>query len=135
MAVVLLIGSDGPLLEGLSQLLVSAGHAVQIARTVDDGLELAHASPPLVALVERELAAVDSRTLRLPLASGGALLLFRHTADGTPVLAPAFGRAALADLALPLERHRLVTLVGRVAERARAAGRERGGTPPERTAR
>lgn len=135
MAVVLLIGSDAPLLEGLSQLLVSAGHAAQIARTVDDGVELALATPPLVAVVERAIAAVDSRTLRLPLASGGALLLFRHTTDGATELSPAFGRAALADLALPLERHRLVALVGRVAERAQAAGRGREGAPPERTAR
>jgi hypothetical protein len=134
MAVVLLVGSDAPLMEGISQSLVSAGHQVRIAHSVDEAIELAFASPPLIAVVERALAAHDQRTLRLPITRGGALLLFRRMhADASP-LSAAFGRAALADLALPLERHRLVALVGWVADRAGVTGRGHRDTPPEQPA-
>jgi hypothetical protein len=70
--------------------------------------------------------------MQLPLARGGALLLYRSNVDTQPVpLAPALQRAALADLTLPLERHRLVALIQRVDERARATGRSRQKAPPK----
>jgi hypothetical protein len=131
MAVVMLIGADAPLLEGLSQALVAAGHRPRSARTVEDAIELSAHEPPLVAVVDRALAAYDVRTLRLPLAAGGALVLYRDAASPEVPLSPAFGRAALADLTLPLERHRLVLLVGKVAARAEATGRGQRDTPPE----
>lgn len=131
MASILLVGTDAALLEGLAQSLVSAGHAPRLASSVDEGAEIAAADPPLVALIERRLAALDSRALGLPLARGGALLLYRPSPGHDGALAPAFGRAALADLTLPLERHRLLALVGRVEERARATGRTPLQPPPE----
>jgi len=45
------------------------------------------------------------------------------------MLAPALQRALLADLALPLERNRLLALVQHVEERARATGRRSHDTP------
>ena len=134
MASILLIGTDAALLEGLAQSLVAAGHAPRIAGTVAEGAETAATDPPLVAVVERALAAVDSRALGLPLARGGALVLYRTGAGPAGRLAPAFGRAALADLSLPLERHRLLALIGRVEERARTTGGGPRHTPPEQRA-
>ncbi|MDQ3698081.1 MAG: hypothetical protein M3373_08670 [Gemmatimonadota bacterium] len=131
MALVLLIGRDASLLEGLSQSLVAACHAVRTAYSVSDAIDVAVAQPPLVVVVERALAAQDMRSLRIPLASGGALMLFGGPAERGLALSPAFGRAALADITLPLERHRLVALIGKVEERALAAGRARRDTPPE----
>ena len=134
MATILLIGTDPALLEGLTQSLAAAGHAPRIALALGEATELAHAEPPLVIVVERTLALAEAAVMQLPLARGGALMLFRSVADTTVTpLTPALQRAALADLALPLERHRLAALIQRVDERARAAGRGREeGPAPER---
>ena len=82
----------------------------------------------------------------MQLAPGGAVVLFRSVGDDgrdasseqdgsggdatgaagaapPAALPPALQRTTLAELALPLERHRLVALVQRVEERARRAGR------------
>ena len=134
MASILLVGTDAALLEGLAQSLVAAGHAPRLAGTVAEGTELAASDPPLVAVVDRGLAALDSRVLGLPLSRGGALVLYRTSAAAAGTLAPAFVRAALADLSLPLERHRLLALIGRVEERARTTGRGPRETPPEQRA-
>jgi DNA-binding NtrC family response regulator len=135
MATVLLIGTDESLLEGLMQALAAAGHRVRIVSTVDEGVATASVTPPLVAVVERTLALADPGVLRLGLARGGALLLYRlspdHAAPTSAPLTPALQRAALADLALPLERYRLVALIHRVEERARVTGAGRHDTPPE----
>ncbi|MGH7721181.1 MAG: hypothetical protein ACREON_20365 [Gemmatimonadaceae bacterium] len=132
MTTILLIGSDVALLEGLSQALAAAGYAPRISTTMAEGAELASAEPPLVAVVERSLAVREAAVLRLPLAQGGALLLYRPSVDDAPALTPALQRAVLADLALPLERHRLVALIQRVEERARATGRGQTPTPEQR---
>lgn len=135
MATVLLIGTEESLLEGLMQSLATAGHRVRIVFTVDEGAEAAAVEPPLVAVVDRAIALADPSVVRLGLARGGALLLYRlspdHSAPAVTPLTPALQRAALADLSLPLERHRLVALIQRVEERARATGAGRHDTPPE----
>lgn len=131
MAVILLVGSDTALLEGVSQSLAAAGHRSQLVDTVSEAVELSNETAPLVALVERELVMQDASALQLQLVHGGALMLYRPTdAPDTP-LSPALMRAVMADLELPLERHRLLALVQRVDERARATGRNRRNTPPE----
>ncbi|MEJ7812132.1 MAG: hypothetical protein WKG32_17090 [Gemmatimonadaceae bacterium] len=132
MATILLVGTDEPLLEGVAQSLGAVGHGVRFAATFADAVEVALAERPIVAIVSHALAA-DARALGIPLAPGGALVLYRSggASERTASLAPAVVRGALADLTLPLERHRLIALVAAVCERARATGRERRDTPPE----
>jgi DNA-binding NtrC family response regulator len=130
MATILLIGQDDALLEGLAQMLAGAGHSARMARTVTDGIEMAAGHPPLAVIVERHLAMNEPEVIRAPLASGGALLLYRSSDAEARPLPPALQRLVLADLTLPLERHRLFALIQRVDERAQATGR-RVSTPPE----
>lgn len=133
MASILLIGRDAALLEGLMQSLAGAGHSSRAAHSAAEGVEQAATHPPLVVLAERRLAQSEPELLRAPLASGGALLLY-HADDAEPgSLSAPLQRLVLADLALPLERHRLLALVQRVDERAQATGR-RHPTPPEHRA-
>jgi DNA-binding NtrC family response regulator len=133
MSAVMLVGADAPLLEGLAQTLAAAGRTTRIAHSVDDALDLAADARPLVAVVDRALAARDTRALHLPLAPGGALVLF--SSDAAPLAGDTgpqlFGRVVLADLSLPLERHRLVALIAKVASRVAATGRGRRDTPTE----
>ena len=132
MATILLVGTDSPLLEGLSQSLAASGHQTHIALSLAEASESARAAPPLVAVVQRDLAANVAEMLRIPLAAGGTFVLFRLGPDApTPALGTALQRAVIADLALPLERHRLIALVQSVAERARHTGRGPTHTPPE----
>jgi hypothetical protein len=78
----------------------------------------------LVAVIERDLAAAAAGlVLGIPLVRGGALVAFHQRAEERATLAPPVQRALLADLALPLERNRLLALVQHVEERVRATGR------------
>ena len=61
-------------------------------------------------------------------------MLYRHDGQPTPALPVTVQRATLADLVLPWERQRLVTMVQRLTERAVASGRTRPDTPPENRA-
>jgi hypothetical protein len=129
--VVLLVGSDVALLEGLSQSFAALGYAPRTALTLHDAREVAIQSQPLIAVVERKLAAEgSSEALAISLVPGGALVLF-HPTDERPPVAPALMRAVIADLTLPLERNRLLALAQRIQERVRATGRARRRTPPE----
>ena len=129
---VMLVGGDAALLEGLAQSLATQGHAPRVARTLAEARELSTASPPLVLVVDRALAsAAGAELLSTPLASGGARLLYRTASAPLAPLLPALQRAVLADLTLPLERHRLAALVQSVGERARLSGRTPRQTPPE----
>lgn len=121
---ILLIGSELPLLEGLAQSLASLGFEPTVAQTIPEGREIAVQHPPLVAVVSRGLAAASSaETLSIPLAPGGALLLYRAVGSPLVTFSASVQRAVLADLALPLERNRLVALVQHVDQRARVTGR------------
>ena len=131
----LLVGSDAALLEGLSQSLGALGYSTVATQELRDARDLAAARAPLIAVVESSLAARSyADALGIPLAAGGALVLFSVTGKGEPpVLTPTLQRAVLANITLPLERQRLVALVQHVAERVRTTGRRRD-TPPERRA-
>jgi hypothetical protein len=131
MAAVLLIGSDMALLEGLAQTLAGAGHRCRLSPTPEEVAEVAPGAPPLVIVAERGDA---EQSLRLPLAPGGALILYRDGDEAAGALPAAVQRAVLADLALPLERKRLLALIEYVEERAARTGRVRDQTPPERRA-
>ena len=132
MTYVLLVGGDVALLEGLSQSLATLGHTPRVARDFSEARQVAASHPPLVLVVDRALASAGgAELLGTPLAAGGARILYRLAATPMTPLLPALQRAVLADLTLPLERHRLAALVQSVAERARLAGRTPKHTPPE----
>ncbi len=134
MTMILLIGQDDALVEGLAQLLAGAGYVPRIARSLDDATEQAARVLPLAAVVDRELAIEEPALLRIPLAAHGAVLLYRADGSSAAPLPAALARFVLADLSLPLERHRLLALVQRLAERARATGRAPQQPPPEQRA-
>ncbi|HET7585726.1 MAG TPA: hypothetical protein VFK13_12500 [Gemmatimonadaceae bacterium] len=134
MAHVLLIGREGALLEGLARSLAGAGHVPHVAADAHDAVPPSPRALPLVIVAERGVATEDTLALlRLPIATGGALLLY-HTGDAPDVPPPAsLQRAVMAELTLPLERHRLLALVNRIEERARLTGRgDRRDTPEPR---
>jgi two-component system NtrC family response regulator len=132
MTYVMLVGEDVALLEGLAQSLASLGHGPRVARSLSEARELASSDAPLVLVVDRDLASRSgAELLSTPLAAGGARLLYRTAATPLAPLLPALQRAVLADLTLPLERHRLAALVQSVGERARLSGRTSRRTPPE----
>jgi DNA-binding NtrC family response regulator len=130
---ILLVGSDAALLEGLVQTLAARGYTTAVAAGLQEAQECAAATTPLVAVVERDLAAASpGLVLGIPLVRGGALVAFHQRVEQPAVLPPPVQRALLADLALPLERNRLLALVQHVEERARATGRR---TPDPSTPR
>jgi hypothetical protein len=135
MSSIVLVGSDLALVEGLAQTLGAVGHQITMASTIVEAAVLASAAPPLIALVERDLAIAQMRrgagAVRIPVAPGGSLILYRATDELPDPLPPTLRRVTLADLALPLERHRLIALVQSVESRARTTGRDRPPTPPE----
>jgi len=132
MATILLVGTDVPLLEGLAQTLAAVGHNTHLAATLAEAMEVAIAEPPLMAVIDRALIQPVGDPLRIPLARGGTLVVYRPDGAVASPLPVALQRAALADLKLPLERHRLVALLQHVESRARTTGRDRVQTPPER---
>jgi DNA-binding NtrC family response regulator len=129
---VLLVGEDAALLEGLSQSFAGLGYRPHVATSLHEAREVASDIVPLLAVVERELArSAASDALAIQLAAGGALVLFHETDASKAVMPLALQRSVMADLALPLERNRLMALAQRVQERARTTGRSRRQTPPE----
>ena len=124
MTQILLVGTELPLLEGLAQSFAALGFTPSVVQTLHEAREFAAQHPPLVAVVSRALAAASmSDVMSIPLAPGGALVLYRAVGSPIVTLSPTVQRAVMADLALPLERNRLVALVQHVGERARLTGR------------
>ena len=131
----MLVGEDAALLEGLAQSFAALGYIPRVALSLHDAREAARGDPPLLAIIDGQLAAEASAdALAVPLSPGGALVLYHSTADERPLIPPTLQRAVLADLALPLERNRLIALAQRVSDRVRATGRSRRQTPPEQQA-
>jgi DNA-binding NtrC family response regulator len=132
---ILLVGTEDALLEGLSQSLAGLGYTPRVAHELVDAREIAASDPPLIVVIRDNLAAESSAgALRIPLAPGGALVLYHTSGDGTQVLSPSLRRTVLAELSLPLERHRLIALVEQVVARSAATGRRGRETPPEQRA-
>jgi hypothetical protein len=128
MALILFVGTDLTVLEGLAQTLAAVGEHVRLAESLRDSEMVAAGDPPLVAVIERalafEAAGSGAGMPNLTLARGGTVVLYHGPDDAALALPPALMRITLADLTLPLERQRLVALVRTVAERARASGRD-----------
>ena len=132
MTYVTLVGDDVALLEGLAQSLAALGHVPTVTTSLAEARELSAARPPLVLVADRALASgAGAELLSVPLAAGGARMLYRTNAAPLAPLLPALQRAVLADLTLPLERHRLAALIQSLGERARATGRSARRTPTE----
>lgn len=130
---ILLVGDDETLLEGLAQSLSAVGNRPVVTGTLAEARELAIQRPPLVAVVDGELAAnAVSETLAIPLAPGGSLVLYRGMGAPRRPLSPMMHCAVLADLMLPLERNRLVALIQHVQRRAQLTGRARTISPEAR---
>ncbi|HEU4993316.1 MAG TPA: hypothetical protein VFT29_00770 [Gemmatimonadaceae bacterium] len=129
---VLLVGLDAALLEGLAQSFAAVGYAPLVATTLHDAREAATPTAPLLAVVDGALAAeAAGDALAIPLAPGGALVLFHGSVERRPIVSLTLQRAVMADLTLPLERNRLLALAQHVQERAFATGRGLRQTPPE----
>lgn len=136
MTKILLVGADLALLEGLAQSLGSVGFTPIVAQTLLEAREIAAQEPPLVAVVSRAFAAASSgEALSLPLAPGGALVLYRSIGSMVVALPANVQRSVLADLTLPLERNRLVALVHYVRDRVRVTGRGRTSGETEQISR
>lgn len=135
MSELLFVGADAALLEGLSQSIAALGCTSVVVSTLQDAREQALLEPPLVLVVDRALVVgAGGDLLVIPLSAGGAIVLYAGQHGAAPMLPPALQRAVLAELVLPLERHRLAALVQHVEARARAAGRMRrhdASRPPE----
>src|SRR5262249_44605902 len=124
MAQILLVGTETALLEGLAQSFAALGLTTSVVPSLHEAREIAAQQAPLIAIVSHALAAESTgETLNIPLAPGGALVLYRAGTTGAAAISPTLQRAVLADLALPLERNRLIALVQHVGERAKTTGR------------
>ncbi len=124
MTQILLVGTELPLLEGLAQSFAVLGFKPVVAQSLGEAREVAAQRPPLVAVVSRALAAQSAAdTLSIPLAPGGALVLYRSVGSLLVTFSATVQRAVLADLTLPLERNRLMALVQHVEQRAKVTGR------------
>lgn len=132
---VLLVGEDDALLEGLAQSFAALGYQPMVAATLHEARDASTHHAPLLAVVDRELAAASGAdTLAINLAPGGAIVLYHAAQDERATIAMTLQRAVMADLNLPLERTRLIALAQHVQERIRATGRGTRNTPPEQQA-
>jgi DNA-binding NtrC family response regulator len=133
---VLLVGAQAPLLEGLAQSFAAQGYSPRVVGNLHDARESAAQTPPLLVLVDQELASQASAdAAAITVASGGALMLYRTSADERAVVPPAMQRLVMAELTLPLERNRLFALAQYVHDRVIATGRSTPRhTPPEHRA-
>lgn len=123
MAKVVLVGADVALLEGLAQTLLGFGHQVSFATTVGEVAGTQGIDPPAIGVVSADALMNAGLGATLPLASGGALIVYGPSHEDRPVLPTKLQRATLAYLVLPLERHRLVALIQSFETRSRATGR------------
>lgn len=133
---VLLVGADVALLEGLAQSFAAHGYSPRVVSTLHEAREAAAGSPPLLVLVDQELAAESGAdAAAVGVAPGGALMVYRASVAARTALPPALQRLVLAELTLPLERTRLFALAQHVHDRVIATGRSRPRTtPPEQRA-
>jgi len=122
MASLLIVGTDGALIEGIAQTLTARGHQLFFAPTLADALDTVGDARPLVVLVERSSIDEIRMTLRLPLVPRGAFLVFHAEGTTNAPLPHRVQRATLAELELPLETQRLVALIRYVENRAHTLG-------------
>ena len=131
MTALLLVGTDQALIEGIAQILTAGNHKLYFSRSLAEALETVGDVRPLVALVERSAIDEMRMTLRVPLAQGGAFVVFHGDDMSPPPLPHRVQRATLAELELPLERQRLLALIRYVESRAQTVGSDSIGNGEE----
>jgi hypothetical protein len=136
-AMLLLAGTNPALLEGLTQTLAGTGTRVVVATTLSDAEDLRAQYQPVLLVVERAMLAgvpPGHPFVGSVLGAACALVTYRESGPPSGSLAPGLVRLVLADLELPLERNRLLALAEHAVQRARAVGRPRDVTRPDRPA-
>jgi len=131
MTALLLVGTDCALIEGIAQILTAGNHQLFFAPDLAEASEAIGNTRPLVVLVERSAIDEIRMTLRVPLAPGGAFVVFHGDDTSPPPLPHRVQRATLAELELPLERQRLLALIRYVESRAQTVGWDRIGNGDE----
>jgi DNA-binding NtrC family response regulator len=122
-AKVVLVGADAALLEGLAQTLLGFGHEVSFATTVGEVAGTHGMDPAAIGVVSADALLNAGLGATLPLAAGGALIVYGTSHEDRPLLPTKLQRSTLAYLVLPLERHRLIALVQSFESRSRITGR------------
>lgn len=119
---ILVVGRDAALLEGVSQALAALGHPVKSAASLEEARDVAPAHGFDVAVVQRALL---EGTEPVPIRPGGVLVLFRAAGERSTraTLSPSLARLLLAEVELPLERQRLLALIRATLMRMRAGDR------------
>jgi hypothetical protein len=120
--VILVAGHDAALLEGVSQALAALGHPITVAGSLDEARDGAPTQGFDVAVVQRALL---EDAAPVPLRPGGVLVLFRSPSERATraTLSPGLARLLLAEVELPLERHRLIALIRATLARMRSSDR------------
>ncbi|HJU74626.1 MAG TPA: hypothetical protein VJ717_12830 [Gemmatimonadaceae bacterium] len=119
---ILIVGRDGALIEGISQALATLGHPIKVVKSLEEAGDVAPAHGFDVAVVQRALL---EGSAPVPLRPGGVLVLFRTYLEGATraTLSPSLARLLLAEVELPLERQRLVALIRATLSRMRTTDR------------
>lgn len=117
---ILVTGRDAALLEGVSQALAALSHPIKVANSLEEARDVAPTHGFDVAVVQRALLEDGAP---VPLRPGGVLVLFRSPSErvARATLSPGLARLLLAEVELPLERHRLIALVRATLARMRVA--------------
>ena len=119
---ILVVGRDSALLEGISQALATLGHPIKVAGSLEEARDVSPSAGFDVAVVQRALL---EGAAPVPLRPGGVLVLFRSQGEqsGRATLSPSLARLLLAEVELPLERQRLVALIKHTMARMRTVDR------------
>jgi len=132
---VLAVGGDEVVLEGIVQTLVASGFRVRHSADAADAADAAAEEAPLLMLVSSRLDGRLAELMRLPRQARGAVVLWHSSRERRAVMAPWLQRGVLAELELPLERARLLALSRFVLDRYVEAGRGENGDSHSHEAR
>jgi len=119
---ILVVGHDSALLEGMSQALAALGHPIKVAASLEEARDVSPSTGFDVAVVQRALL---EGAAPVPLRPGGVLVLFHAQGERSSkaTLSPSLARLLLAEVELPLERQRLVALIRATLARMRTVER------------
>lgn len=127
---VLIVGGDAALREEVLQSLRATGVTGEGCEDLSCAREMAAEAPPLALVIGAELSTAQQGAGGIPLRPGTAVILFRDDVSAARPTQQVFGRSLVAELSLPLERARLMTLLQRIVARARITGRDRRAPDP-----
>lgn len=135
MSLLLLIGVEEAMAEGLVQGLAGQGHNVVAVESARDASDALASADTLATLLLLPCHGAQDPALAL-VAPSSAIVLYRTQADEPPCERPSpIARRVVAELMLPLERLRLAKLLDYFGERARLRGERDSEPPPEQVLR